>query len=351
MKNFFKAILLALVMIIFPLSDLFSQNVLKDDFNYAPIDSIDGTGGWVRSGANSPYNLKVVSPGLSYTGYAGSGIGNTLYFTNQGEGDIIYHNFSAPISSGAVYMSFMIRIDSLPSTMTQGYCISFNPISGGTSLNTRLYIKRLTGNTFNFGVYKSNSTSFSSSVFNSNVTYLAVLKYSFVNGNNNDSAKLYIFNSAVPSNEPSTPTAFRTDSIDYSGQNRVYISNNYAQSGLRGCSIKLDGIRIGNSWSTSILSSVNLLSSEIPQSFSLRQNYPNPFNPSTKIAFDIPEKSQVKLAVFDVLGNEVKTLVNEIQQAGSYEVDFTSTGLPSGIYFYRLETKNNIISKSMILVK
>lgn len=355
MKSLFTKLFYSAAVVILTYANLFPQNVFKDDFNYAPIDSIEGTGGWFRSGVNSNYNIKVISPGLTYAGYAGSGIGNTLYFTNNGEGDIVFHNFSSAITSGAVYMSFMIRLDSLSSTMTQGNCIGFNPNTGGTNLNTRLFIKRVTGSTFNFGVYKSRSAVFSSTVFNTNTTYLAVLKYSFVSGVNNDSAKLYILNSGVPASEPSSPLVFATDSIDYSGQGSVFINNNYAQSGMRGCSIKIDGIRIGNSWATSVLSSVKLTSAEIPSSYMLRQNYPNPFNPSTVIAFDIPESGPVKLTVYDVLGNEIKSLVNEILPAGKYEAGFSAAsaekGLPSGIYFYRLETNGISLSKRMILVK
>ncbi len=351
MKSLVTVLLFSFVLIS---SDLFSQSVFKDDFSYAPSDSIEGSGGWYRSGINTPYNIKVLSPGLTYSGYAGSGIGNTLYITNQGEGDIVYHPFSSAVTSGAVYMSLMIRIDSLSSAMTSGYCIGFNPNTVGINLNTRLYVKKVTANTFNFGIYKSRSAVYGSTVYNANTTYLAVLKYSFVNGNNNDSAKLYVFSSGVPSTEPLTPLAFSTDSIDFGGQGRVFVSNNYAQTTMIRCSIKLDGIRIGNSWTSSVLSSVNTLSNEIPENVRLYQNYPNPFNPSTVIRFDNPQSGIVVLKIYDVLGNEIKTLINENMPGGKYEVDFnaSSTGeLPSGVYFYRLQTGSGIMSKSMMLVR
>ena len=70
--------------------------------------------------------------------------------------------------------------------------------------------------------------------------------------------------------------------------------------------------------------------------YRIEQNYPNPFNPTTKIRYEIPERSFVTLKVYDVLGNEVATLVNEEKPVGSYEVEFNGFGLPSGIYFYRL---------------
>jgi hypothetical protein len=88
--------------------------------------------------------------------------------------------------------------------------------------------------------------------------------------------------------------------------------------------------------------------------FFLMQNYPNPFNPTTTISYQIPEKGFVTLKVYDVLGNEVATLVNEESAtggAGSYEVEFNATGLPSGIYFYQLRTGEFIETKKMILLK
>ncbi len=72
----------------------------------------------------------------------------------------------------------------------------------------------------------------------------------------------------------------------------------------------------------------------IPSQFNLEQNYPNPFNPVTTIKYQIPEISFVTLKVYDVLGNEIATLVSEEKPAGSYEINFNSSNLSSGIYFY-----------------
>lgn len=82
----------------------------------------------------------------------------------------------------------------------------------------------------------------------------------------------------------------------------------------------------------------------------LYSNYPNPFNPKTKIAYELLAFHKVKLAVYDILGREVKILVNENQEKGLYEVEFDATGLSSGIYFYRLEAFDTTIKK-MVLIK
>jgi hypothetical protein len=91
------------------------------------------------------------------------------------------------------------------------------------------------------------------------------------------------------------------------------------------------------------------------QDYKLNQNYPNPFNPGTKISFNIPESGLVKLIVYDLLGKEIKTLVSENRKSGNYEINFDASsaagGLPSGIYFYKLQVNNFIESKKMILVK
>ncbi len=113
---------------------------------------------------------------------------------------------------------------------------------------------------------------------------------------------------------------------------------------------------------------VETLNENVPSSYSLEQNYPNPFNPSTKIKFTIPtppssspltkgrnEVGLITLKVYDILGNEIATLVNEHKPAGNYEVDFQSTvnghQLASGIYFYRLQAGLFVETKKMILLR
>jgi hypothetical protein len=89
----------------------------------------------------------------------------------------------------------------------------------------------------------------------------------------------------------------------------------------------------------------------IPDGFVLEQNYPNPFNPSTAIKFGIPEASNVRLKIFNSLGEEVAELVNEYMDAGTYTYNFDASKLPSGIYVYTLQTGEQLISKKMTLIK
>lgn len=83
----------------------------------------------------------------------------------------------------------------------------------------------------------------------------------------------------------------------------------------------------------------------------LKQNYPNPFNPSTVISFSIPENSFVSIKIYDVLGNELSELVNEIKEQGNYSVSFDASNLSSGIYFYTLKANGNSLTKKMLLAK
>jgi len=89
----------------------------------------------------------------------------------------------------------------------------------------------------------------------------------------------------------------------------------------------------------------------LPTEYSLSQNYPNPFNPSTNIKYSVPQPSQVQIKVYDVLGNEIETLVNEEKPAGTYELTWNAANLSSGIYFYQLKAGEYVNTKKMILLK
>ena len=101
----------------------------------------------------------------------------------------------------------------------------------------------------------------------------------------------------------------------------------------------------------SLPSGLKTFTKELPDEFLLSQNYPNPFNPSTKIRFTVPAKSYASLKIYDVLGNEVATLIDEYKPAGIYDVDFDASNLSSGIYLYKLTAGNFIQTKKMILMK
>jgi hypothetical protein len=95
----------------------------------------------------------------------------------------------------------------------------------------------------------------------------------------------------------------------------------------------------------------NNLYTGTPTKYELSQNYPNPFNPVTKINFALPKQGFVTLKIYDVLGREVRTLVNEVKSAGQFSVDFNASEFASGVYFYRLESNGFSDIKRMMLIK
>lgn len=112
-----------------------------------------------------------------------------------------------------------------------------------------------------------------------------------------------------------------------------------------GNSLFIDNISIGSP------NSIQPLSLEIPDGFKLSQNYPNPFNPKTNIKFSLPKSSLVVIKVFNILGKEIETIVNEKLQPGTYNVDWNAVNHPSGIYFYTILTENYSETKKMMLIK
>lgn len=329
-----------------------SQNVLTEDFNYAPVDSLEKSGKWYRSGLNTIYNIKVVAPGLEYKDYVGSGRGNACLISNAGEGDVLLNNFATPITSGSAYLSFMFRLDSLPSTVTIGYCICYNPNTGGTEHNTRFYIKRLSDTKFDVGVQKKGGTAiaFANKEYELHTTYLMVLKYAIIPGMDNDSSSLYVFSNGVPQNEPLNPLVSSTAGSDFTGQATVVLSNNYAQSGLKGCNIKLDGIRVGSSWQTSVLAIISAVSNVKVEHTNNVFNYPNPFTQQTKIKYQLPSNGFVRMNIFNASGVQCAQLINEEQVSGEHEIFWDAGKIPAGMYLCKIQCNEFVVNKTLIKV-
>lgn len=142
-----------------------------------------------------------------------------------------------------------------------------------------------------------------------------------------------------------------------SGQNWVQLNQGLTDLNIRSLAIKDNFVFAGTNsnglWRRNLneILGISLISNQIPKSYKLSQNYPNPFNPSTIIKYDLPKEGMVKIVVYDAIGREVKTLVNEEQNAGSYKVEFDGSNLPSGIYFYKLQAGDFTETKKMLLIK
>ena len=133
-----------------------------------------------------------------------------------------------------------------------------------------------------------------------------------------------------------------TENHSYSYSDDISYLNNYQKIYYRLKQTDFDG-----SFEYTNILEVNT----IPSVFQLTQNYPNPFNPATLISYRLPERNHVSLKVYDILGNEIVTLINEVKEPGSYSQEFNAANLPSGVYFYTLTSGNYFETKKMILMK
>jgi len=150
------------------------------------------------------------------------------------------------------------------------------------------------------------------------------------------------------------------DNTSYTTSSNVYSTSapnmtwHYHYDGGSGCTLSggsAQSTRPNICFYVNLLVGNNSISSQVPGTFSLEQNYPNPFNPMTCIRFSLPKQGYVKLVVFDILGREVSTLINEIHKPGIYEAKFDGTNYASGVYFYRITAGDYTDVKKMILIK
>ena len=133
----------------------------------------------------------------------------------------------------------------------------------------------------------------------------------------------------------------------FSGQEICIGFRYYMDVSVDGLWCNIDNVFIGNRSAIGITP----ISNEVPKRFELKQNYPNPFNPVTNIEFAIAKTSDVRLIVFNSLGQQVGDLVNQQLQPGTYKYDFNAGNLPSGAYYYRLSAGDFVKTNKMILVK
>ena len=184
-----------------------------------------------------------------------------------------------------------------------------------------------------------------------NTGYITLAKWDSTN------KKINILNTVIPI-PGDWRQSLKIDHSTYSGDSTIFPSDpdlwQYLKSETDNAHLyfaePLDSSTLANLGVTRFPTSVES-DRQIPKEFCLYQNYPNPFNPNTKISWQSPVSGHQTLKVFDILGNEIATLVDEYKSAGNYEIRFDASGLSSGLYFYRLQAGSFIQTVKMILLK
>ena len=340
-----KFLLSVIIVFIFGIFSVNSQVLLDENFNYPTGDSLTAHGWtWINSYINT---IVVASGNLSYSGYGNSNIGQFVRLHNTGQDAYRQHDSAY---NASVYVSFLIRVDSAQAT--GDYFFALLPNNSTSFYTMRTFIKS-SGAGFQMGISKSSeAATYATGVYNLGTTYLVVVKYTFNTGSTqDDQLSLFVISGSIPGSEPAPAagpiTGTQTDSPNIS---RIVLRQGTASNAPV---LNIDGFRVFRSWSNIV--GINHTGT-VAEGFALSQNYPNPFNPSTNIKFSIPERGNIVLSVYDMLGKEITNLVSGNYALGTYEVNFDGSGLGSGVYFYRINYKSESgdefsDSKKLMLIK
>ncbi|MBI4427747.1 MAG: hypothetical protein HY562_01360, partial [Ignavibacteriales bacterium] len=222
--------------------------LLTEDFNYTGSTALLGQGGWTITGSSTVNALTVGNSGLTYTGYAGSAIGNSIPLANNGQD--AYVAFTSQ-NSGSVYASLLANVSA---AQTGDYFFHFGQSLGTTTLFFgRLYVRLADNANLTFGIAKSSavagSPTYSDSIYTLNTTYLIVVKYTFNTGTTtDDEVRLFVFSDpTLPGAEPGTATVgpITTSQTDATALVEINLRQGTSNSAA---TVVVDGIRVGTSW-------------------------------------------------------------------------------------------------------
>jgi len=350
------------------------------------VSFLNNNTGWIyienNTNLDSTFVLKTINAGISWN----------KFFVDTNDATLWFADFQF-LNENTGYLANFI---SLKKTTNGGlnWFISFNQSSSGV-----FFINNFTGWTggFGTGIYKTTDEGVTwiqqigplYHQYGTDIHFLNAQTGFFIHGYFGDYGYLYTTaNSGINWNQYNLP--YKVTSITFANENTGYMlavyefgANQYiSKTTNRGLNWIIHNINapkyhflkevffssVNTGWAVGdsgyiykttnggVTIGIQPIGNQIPSKFSLSQNYPNPFNPVTKIRFDIPanvksQKSNVKLVVYNMLGEEVEILVNEELQPGTYEADFDGSNLPSGIYFYRLQAGDYTETKKMVLLK
>jgi hypothetical protein len=314
--------------------------LLIENFDYPAGDALTNHG-WtqIRSGTNP---ISISSPGLEYTGYASSGIGNTAYLPKNSEE--VMKSFSEQ-TTGSVYIALLLKVSDASAT-TSGYTFLYlGPQGAGLSnRHLSLYMRKDQDDHVSFGICKAGGIYYTDYDYALNTTYLIVAKYMFYSGSPDDDELHLWINPPVDGTEP-TADCIEASGGDASGLSEIVLSQNQQDP-----AVFVDGLVVTTDWPI-IPTAVSQKTPSFPNTFRLYQNFPNPFNPSTTIRFDVMEPAHVELILFDILGKRIRTLTQGHYDRGSYEINLESGDLSTGIYVCTIQMGSYRSSRKLFLMK
>ena len=320
--------------------------VFKEDFEYS-AGALLTSSGWLQSGTTSTNPIKTVQPGLSFSGYSSTSVGNSAELVSTGQD--VYKDFT-PVADGSVYLSFMMKVDS---ARTGDYFIALSPSTGQTNYFGRVHLIS-SGSGYLVGLSKSSETTggavYGTTVLTLGKTYVVVVRYDFMTGTTTDDIlKVYVLGTSLPATEPASAEigAYVNSKTDAADLGFVTLRQGSTTTAPR---LTIDGIRVQTQWPA--VTGVAVQASEnVPAVFGLEQNFPNPFNPSTTIRFSMPQLGFATLKVSDLLGREVATVANGYMAAGQHTASFNASQIASGVYYYTLTCGTFQQTKKMMLVR
>ncbi|MBS4015751.1 MAG: T9SS type A sorting domain-containing protein [Candidatus Latescibacteria bacterium] len=250
-----KTKLLVLVMLLTLSTTAFGVLLMEENFNYTAGTALTATGNWTAHSGAGANAILVTTPGLTYSGYVASGIGEAAKIDTAGED--VNRTFTSQ-TSGTVYVSFMVKVDTAKIAGDYFLHFSSNPLST-SYFNGRVFAKKDGSDNIAFGLGRNREdTTFTDYSYALNTTYLFILKYEIVDGAANDIASLFILTSGIPTSEPGTPTIGPlqpTTGTDVSNIGSIALRQGTAANAPR---VIVDGIRIGQTWNDLFPTSNNL---------------------------------------------------------------------------------------------
>ncbi len=306
--------------------------LLIEDFDYTVGDALTLHNWAIHSGTTNP--IVVTSPGLSFTGYVGSGIGLSAGVNNTGDDE--NRSFGAQSTAGSIYASFMVNIPT--NTATGSYFFHFFDPLLNTAFRARTFITPQSGQIavgFSFNASAAQATS--PTLLNFGETYLFVVKYTIVDGATNDNVSLYVFKAGDNFiTEPATPTLGPLSTADATGDIvPTCVAIRQWDANQR---ITIDGIRVRKEWNliNDLTTSINQINGD--QTLIC---YPNPVTDGV-INLSNAGSSMKDVQIFDVVGKKVMNL-----QTASNRLDVSS--LNQGIYVLKVSANNQTSSAGFVI--